>query len=54
MLFRSRLLVGVTPTDPVTFGFVLVMTGGVAILASAWPVRRAAKASPGAILRADA
>lgn len=50
----QRLLVGVTPTDPVTFGFVLVMTGGVAILASAWPVRRAAKASPGAILRADA
>jgi predicted permease len=49
----QRLLEGVTPTDPVTFGTVILVTGVVALLASALPARRAAKANPGSILRTD-
>ncbi len=49
----SSLLEGVTPTDPVTFALVIVVTGGVALLASAIPARRAARAHPGVVLRSD-
>ncbi len=49
----QRLLEGVKPTDPVTFGVVILVTGVVSLLASALPARRAARANPGSILRAD-
>lgn len=49
----STLLEGVTPTDPLTFALVIVVTGGVALLASAIPARRAARAHPGVVLRSD-
>jgi len=49
----QRLLEGVTPTDPLTFTTVILVTGGVALLASALPALRASRANPGAILRTD-
>jgi predicted permease len=49
----ARLLEGVTPTDPLTFAGVVAITAGVALLASAVPARRAARAHPGIVLRAD-
>jgi len=49
----GRLLEGVTPTDPVTFAAVVLITAAVALLASALPARRAARAHPGAVLRND-
>jgi putative ABC transport system permease protein len=49
----GRLLEGVTPTDPVTFATVVLVTAAVALLASALPARRAARAHPGVVLRAD-
>ncbi len=42
----TGLLHGVTPTDPVTFAAVIVVTGTVAVLASAGPARRAARTDP--------
>ncbi|MFL5583034.1 MAG: ADOP family duplicated permease [Gemmatimonadaceae bacterium] len=44
------LLHGVAPTDPVTFAAVVVVTGLVAVLASAGPARRAGRADPAAVL----
>jgi predicted permease len=49
----SRLLEGVSPTDPLTFAAVVVATGLVAVGASAEPAARAARAQPAWALRAD-
>ena len=47
------LLHGVTATDPVTFGTVVVVTGLVTVVASVAPARRAARVDPNAVLRVD-
>jgi len=47
------LLHGVTPTDPLTFAMVVVVTGVVAVLASVAPAMRAARIDPNAALRVD-
>ncbi|HEV8214880.1 MAG TPA: ABC transporter permease, partial [Gemmatimonadaceae bacterium] len=47
------LLHGVTPTDPVTFGVVVVVTGLVAVIASVAPAGRAARVDPNAVLRVE-
>jgi putative ABC transport system permease protein len=44
------LLHGVTPTDPLTFGAVILVTGTVAVLASVGPARRAARIDPMTVL----
>ena len=49
----GRLLEGVTPTDPVTLVAVVLVTATVALLASALPAMRAARAHPGVVLRSD-
>lgn len=49
----GHLLQGVTPTDPLTLVAVVVVTATVALLASALPARRAARAHPGVVLRSD-
>ena len=46
----TSLLHGVRPTDPLTLAAVVVVTGAVALLASAGPARRAAHADPAAVL----
>jgi predicted permease len=46
----TGLLHGVTPTDPVTFVAVIVVTGTVAVLASIGPARRAARTDPMTVL----
>ncbi|MGE0440285.1 MAG: ADOP family duplicated permease [Gemmatimonadales bacterium] len=48
-----RILEGVSPTDPATFGVVVVLTVLVAVAASLAPAYRAARAAPGEVLRAD-
>ena len=47
------LLHGVTPTDPLTFGAVVAVTGLVAVIASMAPARRASRIDPNAVLRVD-
>ena len=47
------LLHGVTPTDPLTFGAVVAVTGLVAVLASVAPARRASRVDPNAVLRTE-
>ena len=47
------LLQGVSPTDPLTFGAVVAVTGLVAIVASVAPARRAARIDPNAVLRVE-
>jgi predicted permease len=49
----GRMLEGVSPTDPLTFAAVVVVTGAVALLASTGPALRAARAHPAWVLRAD-
>jgi putative ABC transport system permease protein len=49
-LFRS-LLYEVGPTDPLTFGVVLLLLGGVALAASYIPARRAMRVDPMVALR---
>jgi putative ABC transport system permease protein len=49
----SRLLFGVTPTDPVTYFGVAVALGTVALLASYFPARRATRVDPMAALREE-
>ena len=46
----TGLLHGVEPTDPLTFGAVILVTGVVAILASMGPARRAARTDPMTVL----
>ncbi len=49
----GRVLEGVTPTDPLTFGVVILLTGVVAFIASLLPAMRAARVAPGSVLRSD-
>jgi predicted permease len=46
----ASLLQGVTPTDPLTFAAVVLVTGVVAVAASIGPARRAGKADPARVL----
>jgi ABC-type lipoprotein release transport system permease subunit len=47
----TKLLIGVTPTDPVTFVSMIVVFLVIATLASWLPARRAAGVSPNVALR---
>jgi ABC-type antimicrobial peptide transport system permease subunit len=47
----SRLLVGVSPTDPLTFATVAAVLGAVAFVACAVPARRATRIDPADALR---
>jgi ABC-type antimicrobial peptide transport system permease subunit len=49
----EKLLHGVTPTDPVTFGGVVLVTALVAIGATVGPASRAGRTSPGTLLHDD-
>jgi predicted permease len=49
----TTMLQGVTPTDPLTFGGVIVVTGLVAIAASMGPARRAGRTDPVTALAAE-
>jgi predicted permease len=51
-LLRSQLL-GVSPADPVTYTTIALLLGGVALVASWLPARRAATVDPTVALRAD-
>jgi predicted permease len=46
----TSLLQGVTPTDPVTFAAVILVTGVVAVAASVGPARRAGRTDPARVL----
>jgi putative ABC transport system permease protein len=47
------MLFGVTSTDPITFAAVVVILGGVALLASLIPAFRAARVDPVTALRRE-
>ena len=49
----SGLLFGTPPSDPLTFGAVVVMLSGVAVAASYWPARRASGVDPMVALRCE-
>jgi putative ABC transport system permease protein len=46
----TSMLEGVTPTDPLTFTAVVIITGLMAIGASLGPARKAGKADPAKVL----
>ena len=47
----ARLLAGVSGTDPLTFGVVILLFSAIAILASIIPARRASRVDPMIALR---
>jgi len=49
----AGMLYGITPTDPVTYGSVIAILAGVALLACVGPARRAARVDPMLALRAE-
>jgi putative ABC transport system permease protein len=49
----SSLLFATPPSDPLTFGAVVVMLSGVAVAASYWPARRASGVDPMVALRCE-
>jgi len=49
----SKMLYGVRPDDPLTFGAVSVVLGGAALLAICVPARRATRIEPMAALRQE-
>jgi putative ABC transport system permease protein len=49
----AALLYEVTPTDPITFGAVALLLGGVALLACYMPARQAMRIEPMAALRTE-
>ena len=49
----SALLYGVSPTDPVTYAAVAIALGGVTLLATYLPARRASRVSPTIALRSQ-
>jgi ABC-type antimicrobial peptide transport system permease subunit len=49
----SKLLYGVTPTDPVAVAIAVAIMGGVATIAGYLPARRAASLDPATVLRRD-
>ncbi len=51
--FLASFLVDVSPLDPVTFGAVLGMLTGIALLANYTPAARAARVDPAVTLRAE-
>jgi ABC-type antimicrobial peptide transport system permease subunit len=49
----TTLLYGVSPLDPLTYAIVAIGVGGIAILASYLPARRASRLDPVQALRGD-
>ena len=49
--FVSSLLVGLTPTDPITLGSIAVLLIGIGLFAGYIPGRRASRTDPGEVLR---